>query len=246
MQSDIQAHQSHDLALCPVGSSNRYWYSGNHIRGLKSNLDILVPVLEWAETFLARPHKDLGRTGDVCPFVGEALTRESLQLTLVNLKESDEGRFGEIESVVLSNREHFIAKEQGNGTSDNLLNALIMIFPDITEEEAPILIDGVQKKLKPEFVKSGLMLGEFHARNNSSGLRNPDFRPLRSPVPLLAIRHMMESDLPFLGKMCDSPELRIEFLTAYLEFLGPSLRSASRTRAESALVAAREELSAIR
>ena len=77
MQSDIQAHQSHDLALCPVGSSNRYWYSGNHIRGLKSNLDILVPVWEWAETILARPHKDLGRTGDVCPFGGEAWTRES-------------------------------------------------------------------------------------------------------------------------------------------------------------------------
>jgi hypothetical protein len=229
-----------------VESSKRHWHSGTQIRALKSSLDILVPVLEWAETFLARPHEDLGRAGDVCPFVGEALMRESLQFTLVNLKESGEARFGEIESVVLSNREHFIANEQKNNTSDSLFNALIMVFPGVTEEEAPILIDGVQKKLKPEFVKSGLMLGEFHARNNSSGLRNPDFRPLRSPVPLLAIRHMMESDLPFLGKMYDSPELRIHFLTAYLEFLGPSLRSASRIRAESALVAAKEELSVIR
>lgn len=245
MQSDIQAHQYSNHALCPVKSSNPRWYSGSQIRGLKSNLDILASVLEWAETFLARPHKDLGRTGDVCPFVGEALVRESLQLTLVNLKETGEARFGEIESVVLSNREHFIAKEQENSTSDNLFNALIMIFPDVTEEEAPIVIDGVQKKLKPEFVKNGLMLGEFHARNSSPGLRNPDFRPLRSPVPLLAIRHMMESDLPFLGKMYDSPQHRIEFLTAYLEFLGPSLKSTSRSRAESALIAAREELSVV-
>jgi hypothetical protein len=236
MQAENQKH-----ALCPVGSGNR-WYSGAQIRNLKNSLDILYPVLEWAENFLAHPHKDLGRTGDVCPFVGEALARESLHITLVRLKESGEARFGEIESIVLANREQFIAREQGNGSSDPLFNALIMIFPDVTEEEAPLVIDGVQKKLKPQFVQDGLMLGEFHNKNESPGLRNPDFRPLRCPIPLLAIRHMVESDLPFMSRMYDSPELRMQFLTAYLNFLGPVLTNGNRARAESALIATKEEL----
>ena len=53
--------------------------------------------------------------------------------------------------------------------------------------------------LKREDVRKGLMIGEFHdGPPPKPGLWNPDFRPLRSPVPLLAIRHMVPTDFPFL------------------------------------------------
>lgn len=95
------------------------------------------------------------------------------------------------------------------------------------------------RKLKPSFVQAGLMLGEFHPFNRTPGLRNKDFRPLRSPVPPLAIRHMAESDVDFLTAPNDPAPMQVKSLKAYLQFLGPSLSLASRTKAQEALLRAR-------
>ncbi len=40
----------------------------------KSDLAALRSVADWMKGFVARPHKDLGRGGAVCPFVPEALS----------------------------------------------------------------------------------------------------------------------------------------------------------------------------
>ena len=42
------------------------------------------------------------------------------------------------------------------------------------------------------------MLGDFHPFSQSPGIHNPDFRPLKSPIPMLVIRHMVISDWLFL------------------------------------------------
>ena len=45
-----------------------------------SDLAALRTVADWIKSFVARPHKDLGRDGPVCPFVPEALERKTLWL----------------------------------------------------------------------------------------------------------------------------------------------------------------------
>jgi hypothetical protein len=73
----------------------------------------------------------------------------------------------------------------------------VILFPGA----APTVIDVVQLELKGSFVEQGLMLGQFHDRPPvDGGLWNAAFRPLRCPVPLLAIRHMVPTDLPFLTR----------------------------------------------
>ena len=48
------------------------------------------------------------------------------------------------------------------------------------------------------------MIGEFHSINNSCGLRNESFYPLRTPIPCLAIRHMVGTDIAFMSPSdCD-------------------------------------------
>ena len=44
----------------------------------KSDLAALRTVADWIKNFIARPHKDLGRAGPVCPFVPGALERKAL------------------------------------------------------------------------------------------------------------------------------------------------------------------------
>jgi hypothetical protein len=94
--------------------------------------------------------------------------------------------------------------------------SVLLIFPDVPIDRAHELIDAVQADLKPEFVRKGLMIGEFHTRNNVSGLHNDNFYPLRTPTPCLAIRHIVPSDLVFLDISKYSESVREQFLRAYL------------------------------
>jgi hypothetical protein len=42
------------------------------------------------------------------------------------------------------------------------------------------------------------MIGLFEPNSEAEGLLNRDFRPLRAPVPVLAIRTLVEQDAPFV------------------------------------------------
>ena len=64
------------------------------------------------------------------------------------------------------------------------------------------------------------MLGEFHMRNNQPGLRNDYFFSLRTPIPCLAISHMVPTDLAFLNVDKYELGLRIRFLTSFLSIFG--------------------------
>ena len=46
----------------------------------ESDRNALRAVADWTKTFVARPHRDLGRDGPVCPFVPLALEHATLWL----------------------------------------------------------------------------------------------------------------------------------------------------------------------
>jgi hypothetical protein len=106
--------------------------------------------------------------------------------------------------------------EQLEGERKHLLTILV-VLPDFDRKDSGPL-DALQDKLKDAFVREGLMVGQFHPRNDQGGLWNENFRPLRAPIPLLAIRRMVPSDLPFL---LDSAS----HLSAYLNRFAPDIPS---------------------
>ena len=133
-----------------------------------------------------------------------------------------------VAGAVLGYRDWFAELEPRTGPQAELKTILIL-FPDLPAAAMPELIDRTQSALKPAFVPNGLMIGEFHPTPpEQPGLWNPDFRPLRSPVPLLAIRQMVPSDLPFLADDRD-------YLTAYLRQFGDQVPARCRPQLEAAL-----------
>lgn len=87
------------------------------------------------------------------------------------------------------------------------------------------------------------MIGGFHQLNQSPGLHNPNFRPLRSPIRMLAIRFMIEADLPFLQRLSDDPRLRIKYLEAYLQHLSQVVKDERNLKnAREALALARTQI----
>jgi len=220
------------------------------LKDLKRDLEALAPAMAWVDDFVTRSHAYLGRPGMVCPYVPEALRRDMLSFFVLPVEPAT-GREQEpnyddyiaaLEPLILRLRDRFVAT-QSTDPRFKLLHSYLMVFRGLPSDadRAALLIETMQKGLKPKFVELGLMIGEFHPISNAIGLRNPDFRPLRSPVPLLSIRNMVEVDFAFLNRAYDPAPLRVRFLRSYLHYVGHELGHLSRSKVEAALQQAEEE-----
>jgi hypothetical protein len=180
----------------------------------------LRAVVAWAQEYLCRPHQDLGRTGNVCPFVQPSIDRGMLYLSVVPGAEPDADA---VAARLRLSREWFEQLSAGAGNA-RIFGAILTLLPDLPAHRATAVIDGLQGVLKSEFVERGMMIGEFHdGPPDKGGLWNPDFRPLRSPVPMLAMRHMVPTDFLFL-------QSEPEHVAAYLRLFGDQVPAHLRDR----------------
>lgn len=204
-------------------------YNGN-------DLMCMDETLSYVRDFLGQPNPLVGRTGPTCPFVPVALKQQCLYLGIVHT--NDKTTASELEEIMKCLVERFAQLEPRSG---RLLQykAVVITFPDIPLSRAVELVDGVQYRLKAEFVSRGFMLGEFHQLNNAPGLRNPNFYPLRTPHPALAIRHMVPTDLAFLDMEKYPKEMRVKFLESYIRTLNTGT---SKTVSQQRDITAAEEL----
>jgi hypothetical protein len=185
----------------------------------RSFLPHFLLTLWWTENFLTRPSPDLGRAGPVCPFVRPALEKKSLWLTAI---EGAVPGAKLLEETLLGYKDWFLELPPTDG-DDAIFKAILILLPDVKEENYRDILDSTQKRLKPAFIKEELMVGQFHPRCDEPGVRNAAFRPLRSPVPLLAIRRITAGDFVFMK----GPEgyYNAEFLQNFLRIFAKGLPS---------------------
>lgn len=159
--------------------------------------DALIEVeraLDWAHTFLAAPNPAIGRSGPVCPYIQESFSRHSL---LVAWRPDVDCTDELLAGALLDFATYFAELRDRVPVDQRHLVAVLIVLPNIDPSSATPL-DELHASLKGEFVRRRLMIGQFHPRCDAPGLWHEDFRPLQSPVPLLAVRGMVASDLPFL------------------------------------------------
>jgi hypothetical protein len=181
----------------------------------------LRQIVEWASAYLCQPHPDLGRKGNVCPFVHTSMSKELFYLAV---RPGIPGSVDEIAEVLRGYRDWFVELVAGQGRAAQYATILVL-FPDLPEDVMAGVIDEAQILLKADFVSRGLMIGEFHdGPPVKGGLWNPEFRPLSSPVPLLAVRHMVPTDFPFLK---DDPGSLREYLRLHGGNLPPQVKGAA-------------------
>ena len=173
----------------------------------------LRQIATWAGEYLSAPNQQLGRRGPVCPYTRPSMDNNCFLLAWAG----GEHDVQSIESTVDQYRRWFVELLGQPGRARQHLLTILVVLPDVDDED-PGPLDALQGRLKDAFVREGLMVGQFHPRCEQSGLWNEDFRPLKAPVPLLAIRRMVASDLPFL---LDSAS----HLSAYLNRFAPDIPS---------------------
>lgn len=155
--------------------------------------DELRVILAWAQDFLVSSHPQLMRTGPVCPYTNPSLRRGLFYLACM----PEVTDIGAIASTFGRIRERYREMAESMTDEDAELLTILVVFPGFDRTDSTEL-DALQRRLKDDFVADGLMIGQFHPVCDEPGLWNKEFRPLRSPVPLLAMRRMLVFDLPFL------------------------------------------------
>lgn len=162
----------------------------------------------WLDECVSRPHPGLGRSGDVCPW-----TRRTLQLGRLYLASVPATQESCLDASLLALLREFSSMRQASCPFDTF-RAIVAVFPNLSEDTGDQVIVTAHGRLKPLFLRERAMLGEFYPKCEKPGLHAPDFRPLRSPHPLLVIREMVEADVWFLMD-------RDEFVESYLDAFGP-------------------------
>lgn len=207
--------RAHGLTLYDPGDLRGAATSPEFLDACERNpakLSDLRQIADWAVDFLSAPHPQLGRRGPVCPYTRPSMENNTFLLAWAG----GEHDLASIEATVERYRRWFLElREQLDGAREQHLLTILVVLPGIDRTDSGPL-DALQAGLKDAFVRAGLMVGQFHPRCEQSGLWNEEFRPLRAPVPLLAIRQMVSSDLPFL---LDSAS----HLSAYLNRFAPDI-----------------------
>lgn len=164
---------------------------------------------EWATTYLTASHPELGRDGPVCPFTASSISKN---VFWVGCLDRPGLTAADIERTVANMVIGFRRLPPMTG-ADSLLKTILILFPSVADFS---MIDDVQQRLKEESIPRGLMIGQFYPGCEEPGIRNPEFRPLQSPFALLAIRHIVSSDFPFLAT-------RAAWVEDYLKIFAPAI-----------------------
>lgn len=196
-----------------VESGYRFCYiepsSGDELGPYQGDSEVLIPVMDFAYNFLAQPNESLGRSGAVCPYIGRSLDQNRFMLAVTNSRGEDKGNDLDL---IRKYKLIFQSVEPIDGRLA-LFRTILILFPKVEPDQAHEVIDILQRELKPEFIADGLMIGEFHPMCQTPGIYNQDFKPLQSPIPLIAIRKMVQGDIRFL-------EGNDEYLAFHQQYFG--------------------------
>lgn len=179
-------------------------------------------VQRWVLDFLSKSHPDLGRKGPVCPFTSPAIKKDLFWAAFLRGKHLGREDISQALTAVI---QEFQEKPPRNG-EDSQLKSVVLVLPDLKDTD---LIDNIQMEFKSIFVRYGLMVGQFYPGCEVGGLWNPHFRALDAPYPMIALRHMTESDFPFLAESA-------EWLNAYFAKFAPRIPTRVRSSIVGAIV----------
>lgn len=159
------------------------------------DLSALRAVATWIETFVAKPAKDLGRAGPVCPFVPRALERRTLWLAPERIADH---RAADVVQLIDAYKRLLLSAKPIDG-DDAHSKAIVVVFSDLSAERAADYLGDVriQDLKRRAYAEDGVVMGEFHPRNEGSAIRNPSFHPFKAPVPFLLMRQAVVSDWMF-------------------------------------------------
>jgi biotin carboxylase len=160
-----------------------------------SRLTEAETVFTWVRDYLGESHPGLGRKGPICPFVKLSVAKDLLRVAFHD--EVDGSSAAPVREIILNHADAFLARFPST-RRDRHLAALMIVFPAIRDEQAPLL-DDIHNELKTDMMRRGLMVSSVHKNCPRPAISNPDFAVSRAPFTAFAIRSMVVQDIVFVG-----------------------------------------------
>jgi hypothetical protein len=144
---------------------------------------------------VVKPHEDLGRAGPVCPFVPGALEGKTLWLSPEQIGDRD---VTDVVDLMNGYKRLFLDAEPTDSYDVDHPKVIVVVFTDLSADRAQGVFDDVlQHVAVPSYEEDGIVFGPFHERFEGTAIYNSSFRPFRSPMPFLFVRHGVTSDWKF-------------------------------------------------
>jgi hypothetical protein len=160
----------------------------------ESELHALHVIADWINSFVVRPHKDLGRAGPICPFVPGALERQTLWLAPEQIADRV---LPDVAELINGYKSLFLDAQPTRG-DDAMYKVIVVVFTDLPADRAQGVFDDVLQQLAvPSYAEDGIVFGPFYEGDEGTAIYNSSFRPFQSPVPFLFVRHGVISDWKF-------------------------------------------------
>lgn len=160
-------------------------------------------VKAYVDSFLTAKHPF--RKGAICPFVPLAVNHRTINYAV--LGDIEVGESVEKVSRLLDAFIDFRARVVHS------YSALMIIFEECFPIEKLIAI---QHLCKPICIEKHVMIGATYPANRSPSLHNPNYFPLRTPMPCLVMRDLSASDLVFLDPAQYEIPQRVSFLRVFI------------------------------
>ncbi|MDP3494646.1 MAG: hypothetical protein Q8R82_16165 [Hyphomonadaceae bacterium] len=155
----------------------------------------LAALADWITDYPMNEHAELGRSGTVCPFVKQASRLDTLRLAINLARPEDEdsvfteirGSFGDMKDIPAPR-------------GKDRLRTIVVGFPNCAGDEGIAMLERIYKRHKYYTLLRSRMVAFFHPGAQTHGLWNDAFRSMRSPMPILAVRYLVEQDAVFAAK----------------------------------------------
>ena len=160
----------------------------------ESDLDALHAVADWIKSYVVKPHKDLGRAGPVCPFVPGALERRTLWLAPEQIADRDVPAVVEL----MDGYQTLFLDARPTDGDDAKYKVIVVVFTDLSADRAQRVFDGLLEQVAVRsYAEDGIVFGPFYEGHEATAIYKSSFRPFRSPVPFLFVRHGVIGDWKF-------------------------------------------------
>src|SRR5262249_39795349 len=139
-------------------------------------------IARWMTAYLMASHPHLGRPGEVCPFTSRAYRLDTIRIG-VSLAAGDDV------PVIKKDMQECLRQFSEIACDETTRHfcSFVLGLPILEAADGLASLGAAQNDLKLRCLWRGLMVGRFLPASEDQGLWTRDFRPMRSPIPLLAI-----------------------------------------------------------
>ena len=155
----------------------------------------LAQLVDWVALSPMSGHPMRGKPGAVCPFLRQAAHADAFCVGISEAGPQDE------DAVFHQVRGMF--DDLGRIPADRerrALRSIVIGFPNCAGPEGVAMLERINKSHKYYTLARLQMIAFFHADSQSPGLWNPEFKPMRSPMPVIGARYLVEQDAVFAAK----------------------------------------------